>query len=601
MQLLLQASPSFLSIAVGGLALYLSLSSSLQKSCRSLSFRFVCTSLFLAILLALSGLLGLIKLSHPENPRLVIAEPILQELVRLGLSLLLASIMYPSTVSSFLTRPAMGYTPQATTAWIIAILAFSTFVLNTTSYCLKSNFFVPSFITSTLATILTGNLLIWIIIACRKWKTSQDHYRAWLVALFSQVLNIVIAAAQMPHTNIALYLTRGFSLLLWVLATIFFVSQIARIEDTAILSPIKPPETFQVHPKRHVSASEDFRCRDPFAGPLGVSSHTISAIPLTRAAPYKSLLSATGKRQNRARFVPPRQVPKSSHGRPSLHFFSMGSSKPTVSFGTESGYVGAFYTAEAFSEEREGKRNDNGDDFAKDLFQGKPQPGSSAIGNDQSGHPNQVHLPLRIASNEHFRTQPRPSRLFENPSSPKNLATEIQAKPAISAPSVNSHGHKNLSIDRTPTQSMYLAKQTAIAQSNVETTEKSRERMDRAQDSSRKSFLEIEDMPSFDSMRSIPSLVHTPDQTFCSDYDTTVHFDKDDSLTTEVSPGNVSIIEPFLGTKAHEKDITHIETGTQDTMGFEFKARQSISSNRRGSKVVENDIDPPVIIHDISS
>jgi hypothetical protein len=84
MQLLLKASPSFLSIAVGGLALYLSLSSSFQKSCRSLSFRFVCISLLLAALLALSGLVGLIQLSYPENSRLIIAEPVLQELVRLG-------------------------------------------------------------------------------------------------------------------------------------------------------------------------------------------------------------------------------------------------------------------------------------------------------------------------------------------------------------------------------------------------------------------------------------------------------------------------------------------------------------------------------------
>ncbi|CAG8686474.1 17041_t:CDS:1 [Acaulospora colombiana] len=241
----------------------------------------------------------------------------------------------------------MDYTPQAAMAWIISVLALASeiyylyvsisplksadlaFVLNTTSHCLKNNLFVASFVTSTLTTIFTGNILIWIVIACRKWNASQNHYRAWLVALFSQVLNIIIAAAQMPHTNLALYLTRGFSLLLWVLSTMFFVSRkfgfvscaspmtflgidIARIETTTILSPVKPPETFQAHPKRHVSASEDFRCRDPFAGPLGVSSHTISAIPLTHAASYKSLLSVTSKRQNKTRFVPPKHVPKPS-------------------------------------------------------------------------------------------------------------------------------------------------------------------------------------------------------------------------------------------------------------------------------------------------
>jgi hypothetical protein len=372
-------------------------------------------------------------------------------------------------------------------------------------------------------------------------------------------------------------------------------------DSTEVLSPIRPPEPFHVHPKRHVSASEDFRCRDPFAGPLGVSSHTMSSIPLTRAAPYKPLFSISGKRQNRTRLAPSRQAPKSSQGlRPSFNFFSIGSSKPAMNRGANSTYVGSFYTGKAVSEERETKKGDSRKSITADSsLDHQPRqisldpstgwsPSAEENGLPLPSHPPQMHLSPEVNRIKHSKTQSQSSHVSKSFSSPKASILDVQADSAISSPS---HGHKNLSIDRTPTQSLYQSKRNPGAQLMIGTMDRDekdvQEKVGQAPNSGRGSFLEIEDVPSFDSMRSIPSLPDTPDQTFSSDYDMTANSDRDDSLTTEVSP----VVEPFLGIGVHEGDVTSLGAGIQDVSGFESETQKSISRDLRHSKVVANDTD----------
>jgi hypothetical protein len=136
MHQLVVAAPRFLAIAFGAQSFYSFLLVNCGRPAPLVAFRLVFASLFLAVLLAIAGVIGLFAISR-DSRHLLRAEFILQDGVRLGrecflllsywnltsvVNLLTTALFHPNVIAPLIAP--VEYHPPVFILWTIAVLMF---------------------------------------------------------------------------------------------------------------------------------------------------------------------------------------------------------------------------------------------------------------------------------------------------------------------------------------------------------------------------------------------------------------------------------------------------------------------------------------------
>lgn len=215
--------------------------------------------------------------------------------------------------------------------------------------------------------------------------------------------------------------------------------------DPASLPASPKLQELQV-PRRipHVSVSEDFQCRDPFAGPLGISTlyplaqHSVSSFNLKR-------LSSNGTMSRPA-------SPSLGRKRSSFQFFSRVSSRPTISGQSEATNAPSFHAA-IDNELHEVDVETSAEDST--VRREKSSSTSWLLSQTAVAFlpslPPPAHLPSHF-TNRQLRDQ---IRATDPPLYSLPTRSELDMLADASLPVASNR--RSMSIDRTPTQSLYLA------------------------------------------------------------------------------------------------------------------------------------------------
>lgn len=261
MHILLSAAPRFLSLNAGLLIVCsacLQLQTHLYKP---LLVLLVASSLFLA----LSGVAGLVSLGR-EGSTIRHVEPILSNVSQLAGQLLIATIIHPSTLADLLPQPVMAYNPQTLTTLAIGAIYVIAFIFKVVAvYDAQWSAYLGISLTA-LSILLTLTILLRINQIAQGRRLPDRNN--WQMLLAIQPLVIVAALDSLRQSDTPLTLSSRFCTALWLCGISLFLLRLPTSRFNLSSSINEPPKYRGQHRVEYPSVSEDFRCRDPFAGPL---------------------------------------------------------------------------------------------------------------------------------------------------------------------------------------------------------------------------------------------------------------------------------------------------------------------------------------------
>ena len=348
----------------------------------------------------------------------------------------------------------------------------------------------------------------------------------WQLLLAVQLLGVIAALDSLRQSDTPIVLLGHFCAPLWLGGISLFLFRKIILNSSAKRNRSTGLPTFhfklnqnindtsKYHSQRRAeypSVSEDFRCRDPFAGPLGASQ--IPMVLSTRSSDARMEMLRPS-----SMFLDLDLSPKAKDLRPEFCRLNTKASRPTTG---DTSQGGSFHTAEVYL--------DTEPEYQE--LSGSPRKGGSStkwlIPKDALDSlpsiPAPAHMPISMNPSRHARNRPGievPAELaFPPPTKIPELSTRPSHRSLLSTlhpPPVPPSAWAELAEvhDRTPTQSLYLSS-TSL---NIAIASGDTGRIPLAipldAPTSGGNTRPHSRTPSICSLPSIPSTPNTPEQTF---------------------------------------------------------------------------------------